>query len=174
MTHFVHLCVIQAEMGLNGRNIFGQKRLDFMFRLACSILGRSDEAQDMMQDVAERILRREGSLDEVGNIDAFITRSVRNACIDRLRRRKETTPKIPEVPDEKSPDRWSDRQLVHRAMARLPERQRLAIHLKDIEGYSGKEIADILETDEANVRTILSRGRRALRAIIEKEIGYGI
>ena len=86
-------------MELNGRNIFGQKRLDFMFRLACSILGRSDEAQDMMQDVAERILRREGSLDEVGNIDAFITRSVRNACIDRLRRRKETTPKIPEVPD---------------------------------------------------------------------------
>ena len=161
-------------MELNGRNIFGQKRLDFMFRPACSILGRSDEAQDMMQDVAERILRREGSLDEVGNIDAFITRSVRNACIDRLRRRKETTPKIPEVPDEKSPDRWSDRQLVHRAMARLPERQRLAIHLKDIEGYSGKEIADILETDEANVRTILSRGRRALREIIEKEIGYGI
>ena len=161
-------------MELNGRNIFGQKRLDFMFRLACSILGRSDEAQDMMQDVAERILRREGSLDEVGNIDAFITGSVRNACIDRLRRRKETTPKIPEVPDQKSPDRWSDRQLVHRAMARLPERQRLAIHLKDIEGYSGKEIADILETDEANVRTILSRGRKALREIIEKEIGYGI
>ena len=161
-------------MELNGRNIFGQKRLDFMFRLACSILGRSDEAEDMMQDVAERILRREDNLDKVGNIDAFITRSVRNACIDRLRRRKETTPKIPEVPDEKSPDRWSDRQLVHRAMARLPERQRLAIHLKDIEGYSGKEIADILETDEANVRTILSRGRKALREIVEKEIGYGI
>ena len=161
-------------MELNGKEIFVQKRLDFMFRLACSILGRSDEAQDMMQDVAERILRREGSLDEVGNIDAFITRSVRNACIDRLRRRKETTPKIPEVPDEKSPDRWSDRQLVHRAMARLPERQRLTVHLKDIEGYSNKEIADILETDETNVRTLLSRGRRALRDIIEKEIGYGI
>ena len=145
-----------------------------MFRLACSILGRSDEAQDMMQDVAERVLRKQGSLQEVENIDAFLTRSVRNACIDRLRRRKDTTPKIPEVPDEKSPEGWSDRQLVHRAMARLPERQRLAIHLKDIEGYSGKEIADILETDEANVRTILSRGRRALREIIEKEIGYGI
>ena len=46
--------VVYAEMGLNGKNIFVQKRLDFMFRLACSILGRSDEAQDMMQDVAER------------------------------------------------------------------------------------------------------------------------
>ena len=43
-----------------------------------------------------------------------------------------------------------------------------------IEGYSNKELADILETDETNVRTILSRGRKALREIIEKEIGYGI
>ncbi len=161
-------------MELNGRNIFGQKRLDFMFRLACSILGRSDEAQDMMQDVAERILRRQESLEDVRNIDSFLAKAVRNACIDRIRRRKETTPKIPDVPDEKNPDRWNDRQIVHKALSKLPERQRLAVHLKDIEGYSNKELADILETDETNVRTILSRGRKALREIIEKEIGYGI
>lgn len=161
-------------MELNGRNIFGQKRLDFMFRMACSILGRSDEAQDMMQDVAERILRRQESLEDVGNIDSFLAKAVRNACIDRIRRRKETTPKIPDIPDEKNPDRWNDRQIVHKALSKLPERQRLAVHLKDIEGYSNKELADILETDETNVRTILSRGRKALREIIEKEIGYGI
>ncbi|MBQ2873766.1 MAG: RNA polymerase sigma factor [Bacteroidales bacterium] len=161
-------------MELNGRNIFGQKRLDFMFRLACSILGRSDEAQDMMQDVAERILRRQESLEDVRNIDSFLAKAVRNACIDRIRRRKETTPKIPDIPDEKNPDRWNDRQMVHKALSKLPERQRLAVHLKDIEGYSHKELADILETDETNVRTILSRGRKALREIIEKEIGYGI
>ncbi|MBQ3245612.1 MAG: RNA polymerase sigma factor [Bacteroidales bacterium] len=145
-----------------------------MFRLACSILGRSDEAQDMMQDVAERVLRKSDDLGKVGNMDAFLARSVRNACIDRIRRRKETTPKIPEIPDEKSPDRWSDRQMVHKALARLPERQRMAVHLKDIEGYSNKELAAILETDETNVRTLLSRGRRALRDIIQQEIGYGV
>lgn len=161
-------------MELNGRNIFGQKRLDFMFRMACSILGRSDEAQDMMQDVAERILRRQESLEDVRNIDSFLAKAVRNACIDRIRRRKDTTPKIPDIPDEKNPDRWNDRQIVHKALSKLPERQRLAVHLKDIEGYSNKELADILETDETNVRTILSRGRKALREIIEKEIGYGI
>ena len=145
-----------------------------MFRLACSILGRSDEAQDMMQDVAEKILRRHGNLKDVENIDAFITRSVQNACIDRIRKRRDTTPKIPELPDRRNSDIWSDRQLVHRSLARLPERQRIAIHLKDIEGYSSKEIAKIMETDEANVRTLLSRGRRALKEIIEKEEGYGI
>ena len=143
-----------------------------MFRLACSILGRRDEAEDMMQDVAERILRRQTR--DIGNIDAFLTQSVRNACIDRIRRRRDTTHKIPDVPDEKNPDRWDERQLVHRAMTRLPEKQRTALHLKDIEGYSTKEVAEILETDEANVRTILSRSRKALREIIEKEFGYGI
>ena len=161
-------------MELNGKDIFGKRRLDFMFRLACSILGRSDEAQDMMQDVAERILRRQEDLEDVRNMDSFLARAVRNACIDRIRRRRETTPKIPDVSDDRSADRWSDRQLVHKALARLPERQRLAVHLKDIEGYSNKELAGILETDETNVRTLLSRGRRALRDIIEKEIGYGI
>jgi RNA polymerase sigma-70 factor (ECF subfamily) len=84
------------------------------------------------------------------------------------------TPTIPDIPDEKNPDRWNDRQIVHKALSKLPERQRMAVHLKDIEGYSNKELAEILETDETNVRTILSRGRRALREIIEKEIGYGI
>lgn len=161
-------------MELNRKDIFIQKRLDRMFRLACSILGRSDEAQDMMQDVAEKILRRHGNLKDVENIDAFITRSVQNACIDRIRKRRDTTPKIPELPDGRNSDRWSDRQLVHRSLARLPEIQRIAIHLKDIEGYSSKEIAKIMETDEANVRTLLSRGRRALKEIIEKEEGYGI
>ena len=161
-------------MELNGKDIFGKRRLDFMFRLACSILGRSDEAQDMMQDVAERILRRQEDLEDVRNMDSFLARAVRNACIDRIRRRRETTPKIPDVSDDRSADRWSDRQLVHKALARLPERQRLAVHMKDIEGYSNKELADILETDDTNVRTLLSRGRRALRDIIEKEIGYGI
>ena len=161
-------------MELNRKDIFIQKRLDRMFRLACSILGRSDEAQDMMQDVAEKILRRHGNLKDVENIDAFITRSVQNACIDRIRKRRDTTPKIPELPDRRNSDIWSDRQLVHRSLARLPEKQRIAIHLKDIEGYSSKEIAKIMETDEANVRTLLSRGRRALKEIIEKEEGYGI
>ena len=161
-------------MELNRKDIFIQKRLDRMFRLACSILGRSDEAQDMMQDVAEKILRRHGNLKDVENIDAFITRSVQNACIDRIRKRRDTTPKIPELPDGRDSPRWSDRQLVHRSLARLPERQRIAIHLKDIEGYSSKEIAKIIETDEANVRTLLSRGRRELKEIIEKEEGYGI
>ena len=159
-------------MGFNGKEIFVQKRLDFMFRLACSILGRSDEAEDMMQDVAERILRKQ--VRDIGNIDAFLTKSVKNACIDRIRRRRDTTPKIPDVLDERNPDMWNEQQLIHKAMARLPEKQRITLHLKDIEGYSTKEVAEILETDESNVRTILSRSRKALREIIEKEFGYGI
>ena len=55
-----------------------------------------------------------------------------------------------------------------RALSALPERQREELHLKEIEGYPTREIAAMLGCDEAQVRVILSRGRMALRGILQK------
>lgn len=63
---------------------------------------------------------------------------------------------------------WEARDLVRRAMARLPERQREVLHLKDIEGYPTREIAGMVACDEAQVRTILSRARSGLREVLKK------
>ena len=65
-------------------------------------------------------------------------------------------------------ERWSTRELVRTAMDRLPLRQREVLHLKEIEGYSTHEIAQMISTEENQVRTILSRGRKALREEVEK------
>ena len=53
-------------------------------------------------------------------------------------------------------------------MASLPERQREVIHLKEIEGFRTCEIAEVIGCGEAQVRVILSRGRAALRGILQK------
>lgn len=53
-------------------------------------------------------------------------------------------------------------------MARLPLRQREVLHMKEIEGYATHEIAEMIGTEENQVRTILSRARRQLRAEVEK------
>ena len=53
-------------------------------------------------------------------------------------------------------------------MASLPERQREVLHLKEIEGYPTREIAVMIGCDEAQVRVILSRGRTALRGMLQK------
>ena len=63
---------------------------------------------------------------------------------------------------------WEARDLVRRAMACLPERQREVLHLKDIEGYPTREIAEIAACDEAQVRVILSRARNGLREVLKK------
>ena len=57
---------------------------------------------------------------------------------------------------------------VRRARACLPERQREVLHLKDIEGYPTREIAEIAACDEAQVRVILSRARNGLREVLKK------
>ncbi len=98
--------------------------------------------------------------------------AVRNACLDRLRRQREEL--VERLPETATDDSRSDvRDAVRKAIAQLPDRQREVIHLREIEGYNCREIGEMLSLDEANVRMILSRGRRQLKEIIEKTTDYG-
>lgn len=61
---------------------------------------------------------------------------------------------------------------VRDALAALPETHRIAVYLADVEGFSYREIADIMDTPVGTVMSRLSRGRNALRhALTEYEIG---
>ena len=59
-------------------------------------------------------------------------------------------------------------ELLHRALERLPAAQRSVILLRDYEGYSYREIADITGLSEAQVKTYIFRGRVALRNYLVK------
>jgi RNA polymerase sigma-70 factor (ECF subfamily) len=54
------------------------------------------------------------------------------------------------------------------ALAQLPERQRLIVVLRDIEGLSAEEVCDLLELSQENQRVLLHRGRSRLRAFLEE------
>lgn len=58
---------------------------DRLYRFARTLLGRGDEAEDVVHDVLERLWRRHESL-RVENPEAFAMTAVRNAAVDRLRR----------------------------------------------------------------------------------------
>ena len=64
--------------------------------------------------------------------------------------------------------------LTRRLIAQLPEKQRLAIHMRDIEGYEMDEIANLLESDEASVRVNISRARKSIREQLIKIMNYGV
>lgn len=148
---------------------------DRMFRYAQSLLLCAAEAEDVVHDLLERFWRERERLCVRSDVGSFVMTAVRNRCYDSLRRR-EADPAARGgggLPDGSlrrggCPSRWEARELVRRAMACLPERQRETLHLKDIEGVPTCEIARMLGCDEAQVRVILSRARHGLREALKK------
>ena len=142
---------------------------DRMFRYAQSLLLSPAEAEDAVHDLLERLW-----LEECRRVDSFVMTAVRNRCYDLLRRhradsrRDDAVAGWTECSAAAEADRWEMRELVRRVLGCLPERQREVLHLKDIEGYSTREIAGMVACDEAQVRVILSRARNGLREVLKK------
>jgi RNA polymerase sigma-70 factor (ECF subfamily) len=63
--------------------------------------------------------------------------------------------------------------LVHASIARLPATSRAVVTLRDVEGLSTAEVADLLELTEANVRVILHRCRAKIRSEVEANMREG-
>jgi len=145
---------------------------DRMFRYAQTLLLSAEEAEDVVHDLLERMWRERIRIGPCRHASSFAMTAVRNGCYDRLRsrqavrRRDDAVAAHAERTTTGAADGWEARDLVRRAMASLPERQREVLHLKDIEGYPTCEVAALMDCDEAQVRTILSRARRGLRTII--------
>ena len=147
---------------------------DRMFRYARNLLLSPAEAEDAVHDLLERLWRERSRLEGCRRVDSFVMPAVRNRCYDLLRRhradgrRDDAVAGWTECSAAAEADRWEMRELVRRALACLPERQREVLHLKDIEGYPTREIAGMVGCDEAQVRVILSRARNGLREVVKK------
>lgn len=152
---------------------------DPMFRFARTLLLRRDEAEDAVADVVARLLRKPERMTDCRDMRSFAMTAVRNRCYDLLRQRQAGTRRADALAAFTDPvaantaEQWEARELVRQAMAKLPHRQREALHLKEIEGFATKEIAAMFATDEAQVRVILSRARCRLREEVEKLMDHG-
>jgi RNA polymerase sigma-70 factor (ECF subfamily) len=59
-------------------------------------------------------------------------------------------------------------ELVHRAIAELPPAQRAVMTLRDVQGWTGEEVCNVLEITETNQRVLLHRARGRVRAALER------
>ena len=147
---------------------------DRMFRYAQSLLLSSAEAEDVVHDLLMRLWSEHARREMPRKVEPFVMTAVRNRCCDLLRRRqaderrREAVAATGERSVAADAEGWEVRELVRRALSALPDRQREVLHLKEIEGYPTREIAAMIGCDEAQVRVILSRGRMALRGILQK------
>ena len=150
-----------------------------IYRLVLSIISDSAEAEDIVQDVFERIwLIRDKVLNSTFP-RAYACRIAHNLAIDRerIKKRRQTFSVNDEITTNDitiSAELSDIASITQQAIASLPEKQRLAIHLRDVEGYEIEEIAEVLGCDNTSVRMNLSRARKSVREELIKTMNYGV
>ncbi len=138
--------------------------------LAVRMLGDRAEAEDVTQEAMLRLWKIAPEWRDMGAAPATWTwRVAANLCTDRLRRRRRQAPLEPEM--EPADDRPGNEErmqgearsrALQAALAELPERQRLAVILRHIEGRANPEIAEVLDISVEAVESLTARGKRAL------------
>ena len=143
-----------------------------MYRLALRITLNSQEAEDVVQDVIIKLWKMREQLEGVDNLEAYTLRMVRNLALDRQRMKVNQTENIDGMDFlssssvEASIETEERISNIRQAMERLPEKQRIAMQLRDFESRSYKEIADIMEITEEQVKVNIFRARQAVRQFI--------
>ena len=149
------------------------RKLPRMLSLAQRMLGDAAEAEDVAQEAMLRAWRQAPRWTPgQARFDTWLHRVGLNLCYDRLRRRREiATDVLPDgIDDGPAPDRGllaaETGVQVQAALARLPERQREAIVLCHYQELGNIEAAALMEVSVEALESLLSRGRRALRAAL--------
>lgn len=150
--------------------------------LARRLLGDPAEAEDVTQEAMLRLWKIAPDWDpDRARVSTWLYRVVVNLCTDRRRRRRpEPMDVLPDLADGALPA-VAQMQVQARvdalqaALAELPDRQRIAVVLRDIDGLANPEIATILGISVEAVESLAARGRRALRETLgvrRNELGF--
>jgi len=146
-----------------------RRHRDRLWAVALRTTSDPEEAADALQDALLSAHRSAGSFRGDAQVTTWLHRIVVNACLDRLRRSK-ARPTVP-LPEHDSahPIEPSDplgrRELaweIDRALRTLPDDQRAALVLVDVEGYSVDETAELLGIPSGTVKSRCARGRAKL------------
>ena len=142
-----------------------------LFRLALAQLGNSEDAMDVVHDVFLRFFDTQPDFRDGDHERAWFIRATVNRCHDIQRHKKiRAHPSLDEIGDVAvhGDDGEATRQL-YRALSALPEKYSSVITLHYLEGFSVEEIASMLHITQSGIKMRLSRGREALKKLIETE-----
>jgi RNA polymerase sigma-70 factor, ECF subfamily len=142
-----------------------------VLRTAYRLLGRMEDAQDAAQEVFLRLLKNMHRID--GDAQAWLYRVTVNICNDQYRRRALVTEAVLDYADpvpnaERMLVLDERKRLLMEGLQTLPERERAAVVLRDIEGLSTREVATILNVEEVTVRSQISMARLKLAKYVRK------
>ena len=151
--------------------------------LSARLLRGIDEAQDASQEVFLKAFKYIHRLDVRRPIEPWLMRITVNVCRDIQRKQQRRHFTFSEVPsaethtpgdlkDPYSGFAWEQqRQRLWKALNGLPEKERMAMILRDVEGFSTSEVAEILGSSEGTVRSQICRGRLRIKDAMDRMTG---
>jgi RNA polymerase sigma-70 factor, ECF subfamily len=152
-----------------------RRHRDRLWAVALRTLGNEEDAADALQEALISAYRAAGRFRGDSAVTTWLHRIVVNACLDRVRRRGRPTVPLPEAgqPGEpalpRDPIEDADTALtVREALARLPEDQRVALVLVDVQGMPVAEAAEVLGVPTGTIKSRCARGR----AKLAEQLGY--
>ncbi|TXB64929.1 RNA polymerase sigma factor [Phaeodactylibacter luteus] len=142
-----------------------------LYRVALRITNNPQEAEDVVQEAFIKVWEQRSSLSGIKSIEAWCTQMVKNRAIDKRRLRFNHAESLESAYSLSTPQHHpgqqaelaDDMEQVSRLMQDLPENQRQAMQLRDIEGMTYQEIADQLQMPMPQVKTNIFRARKSLR-----------
>jgi RNA polymerase sigma-70 factor, ECF subfamily len=152
-----------------------EQQIPRLRRYARALTRNSDRADDLVQDTLSRALEKEQLWQTGTNLRAWVFTIMHNQNVNNVRRdvRESAAVDIDWVSATlpATTDPSASRKMVEldRALARLPMEQRQVILLVGLEGMSYEDTAEILSIPIGTVRSRLSRGRDALRELLDME-----
>lgn len=158
------------------------------YRFSVHVCGHVDEAEDVMQEALLKTFRHAQRIREPEAFRPWLYRTVRNACLMRRRRRVDEPAHLQSLDDliptpegmmaldppdtGRSPEDIAVNNRLRRrlkeALEALPPQFRLIVFLREMEGLSTREVAEVVGISEANVKTRLHRARLFLRRELEE------
>jgi RNA polymerase sigma-70 factor, ECF subfamily len=142
---------------------------------ALRLLGEMADAQDASQEVFLRLYRNLGKLDHAAAMSGWLYRVTVNVCHDLRRKRPVALPEeeaaalvSAEAGPLETAGQAERRRALELSLRMLPERERAAVVLRDLEGLSTGEVARAMGLTEAAVRSHASQARIRMRGFLER------
>ena len=141
--------------------------------LAWRLLGSGEDAQDASQEVFMRAFRFLHKFDSTRPFEPWLIRLTINVCRDIGRKRTITVLLDADAVQARSDQQMElsseeQKAMLQKALQELPEKERAAVVLRDIEGFSTAEVAEILGSSEATVRSQISTARLKIRNALKR------
>ncbi len=150
-----------------------------LFRFALSFLLNEDDAKDVVQDVMIKSWEEIDDIKTIRNMEAWCITMTRNKSLDRLRKKGRNYLQISDQKHLKSSEPNPLQKIstvesysaIRGVISGLPDKQQEVIVLRDMEGYTYKEISKLLDIDLNHVKVLLHRARAAVKKKLEPIYG---